>query len=151
VLIKWLILNKLYFENATNNVLGSLTLFGPTGGQNLHSGKVIKCCMQPFVQVWAVNTLGELTLQNLWSRYVRHFVGITWHNGLSTLEVYLSSVHDQIVYMCVLHVAASFLVSIIDPKFPNPMANRQYCTKMRLAGVLRLDPLGDTIRYEMLF
>jgi len=24
--------------------------------------------------------LCELTSQNLWSRYVRHFVGITWHN-----------------------------------------------------------------------
>ena len=25
-------------------------------------------------------TQGEMTSQNLWSRYVRHFVGITWHN-----------------------------------------------------------------------
>jgi len=25
-------------------------------------------------------TQGEKTSQNLWSRYVRHFVGITWHN-----------------------------------------------------------------------
>jgi len=23
---------------------------------------------------------GELTSQNLWSQYIRHFVGITWHN-----------------------------------------------------------------------
>jgi len=23
---------------------------------------------------------GEMTSQNLWSRYVRHFVDITWHN-----------------------------------------------------------------------
>ena len=25
-------------------------------------------------------TQGEVTSQNLWSRYDRHFVGITWHN-----------------------------------------------------------------------
>ena len=25
-------------------------------------------------------TLGEVTSQNLWPRYDRHFVGITWHN-----------------------------------------------------------------------
>ena len=25
------------------------------------------------------NTQGELTSQNLWSRYTRHFVGITWY------------------------------------------------------------------------
>ena len=25
-------------------------------------------------------TWGEMTSQNLWSRHVRHFVGITWHN-----------------------------------------------------------------------
>ena len=24
--------------------------------------------------------IGELTSQNLWPRYVRHFVGITWHD-----------------------------------------------------------------------
>ena len=29
------------------------------------------------------HTQDELTSQNLWSRYVRHFVGITWHNVLS--------------------------------------------------------------------
>jgi len=28
-------------------------------------------------------TQGELTSQNLWSRYLRHFVGITSHNVLS--------------------------------------------------------------------
>ena len=26
------------------------------------------------------NTQREMTSQNLWSRYVHHFVGITWHN-----------------------------------------------------------------------
>ena len=26
------------------------------------------------------NTQGKMTSQNLWSRYDRHFVGITWHN-----------------------------------------------------------------------
>ena len=29
------------------------------------------------------STHGEVTSQNRWSRYVRHFVGITWHNVLS--------------------------------------------------------------------
>jgi len=29
-----------------------------------------------------VNTLGEVTSQSLWSRYDRHFVGITRHNVL---------------------------------------------------------------------
>jgi len=28
-------------------------------------------------------TQDEMTSQNLWSRYVRHFVGVTWHNALS--------------------------------------------------------------------
>ena len=28
----------------------------------------------------ARNTQDDITSQNLWSRYVRHFVGITWHN-----------------------------------------------------------------------
>jgi len=28
-------------------------------------------------------TLGEVTSQSLWSRYHRHFVGITRHNALS--------------------------------------------------------------------
>ena len=28
-------------------------------------------------------TLGEVTSQNLWSRYERHFVGITRYNALS--------------------------------------------------------------------
>jgi len=27
-----------------------------------------------------LGTRGEMTSQNLWSRYVHHFVGITWHN-----------------------------------------------------------------------
>ena len=31
----------------------------------------------------STNTQGEMTSQNLWSRYVRHFVGITWHDVLS--------------------------------------------------------------------
>jgi len=26
------------------------------------------------------NTQGEVTSHNLWQRYGRHFVGITWHN-----------------------------------------------------------------------
>jgi len=26
------------------------------------------------------NTRGEVTSQNLWPRYDRHFVGVTWHN-----------------------------------------------------------------------
>jgi len=29
------------------------------------------------------NTQGEMTSQNLWSRYARYFVGITWHKVLS--------------------------------------------------------------------
>jgi len=28
----------------------------------------------------AMYTWGEVTSQNLWPRYGRHFVGITWHN-----------------------------------------------------------------------
>ena len=31
----------------------------------------------------AANKYGEVTSQNLWPRYDRHFVGITWHNVTS--------------------------------------------------------------------
>ena len=35
------------------------------------------------VRMEKVNTSGEVTSQSLWSRYDRHFLGITRHNALS--------------------------------------------------------------------
>jgi len=32
-------------------------------------------------------TRGEVMSQSLWSRYVRHFVGITWHDVLKIYHV----------------------------------------------------------------
>ena len=40
-----------------------------------------KKCLQVILTVGY--TLGEVTSQSLWSRYDRHFVGITRHNALS--------------------------------------------------------------------
>ena len=40
-------------------------------------------CMGKAVKYSHFSTLGEVTLQSLWSRYDRHFVGITRYNALS--------------------------------------------------------------------
>jgi len=36
-----------------------------------------------FTLIFASYRYGEVTSENLWPRYVRHFVGITWHNVTS--------------------------------------------------------------------
>ena len=38
------------------------------------------CAMSAPLAVTHWHACGEMTSQNLWSQYVRHFVGITWHN-----------------------------------------------------------------------
>jgi len=42
---------------------------------SVHTGGAVLQCTHRFAY-----TPGEVTSQNLWPRYDRHFVGITWHN-----------------------------------------------------------------------
>ena len=45
---------------------------------NFYSGQYFGLfCATQYVHVY---TQGEVTSQNLWSRYDRHCVGLTWHN-----------------------------------------------------------------------
>ena len=47
---------------------------------SLFVGTTRTLCAAESVQLSGIYTLGEMTSENLWSRYARHFVGITWRN-----------------------------------------------------------------------
>ena len=48
-----------------------------TPARTVVSGNLVVRCVYEFVDLY---TKGEMTSQNLWPRYDRHFVGVTWHN-----------------------------------------------------------------------